>query len=425
MASSKTPSTLIDKNGYNTYGVSAANTNYGKSGDFVNDIGVKLYDAPSAATYAPTLASNQKQAANAAALKANVANTYANMTGSGTRVDLANGYNTYGNSGNYTYSGANSTNSPAVQAAKDKLIAANTSTGSGSGSGTGTGTASGDSAYLGYLQLVQAQQAAEQRRAEEAAAAQRAAAQNAYNRGMSYLSNALANRQNLLGQNFNSAVGQLENKYNDSTRNINADADASLRQAYINRMMSQKNLAQQMSAQGLSGGATESTMARMYNNYGNTRNNIENTRANNLTNLENTFSDNYANALQSYNNALAEAEAERMQYAMNLENALANNEISTAQSYQNALNGISSNYINALSDAVSNMARYKYDPTKATNDYNLATIIQAASNANSNYPNANRVSPAVASGVTTTEAQDNAVDNSYLTGVLRSLYGLA
>ena len=295
----------------------------------------------------------------------------------------------------------------------------------GSGSGSGSGATGDGGAYAGYLQLVQAQQAAEQARADQAAAAQRAAAQNAYNRGMSYLTNALNNRRTILGDNFNSAVGQLENKYNDSTRNVNSDADASLRQAYINRMMSQKNLGQQMAAQGLSGGAAESTLARMYNNYGNARNNIENTRNTNLANLASTYNDNYAQALQSYNNALAEAEAERMQYAMNLENALANNEISTAQSYQNALSSNNSNYLNALSDAVRNMAAYNYTPSQATNDYTLANIIQAASNANSNYPNANRVNGSNANGVTTTTAQENAADNTYLQALLKSLYGLS
>lgn len=280
-----------------------------------------------------------------------------------------------------------------------------------------------EAAAAARIKMLQEQQEAERRRAEEAARAQREAAQNAYNRGMDYLNNAYTNRTNLLSSNLDSTKQQLLDKYNSSTKNVNADAAESLRQAYVNRMLSQKNLAQQMSAQGLSGGASETTMANLLNNYGNARNNIENTKANNLANLSSTYNDNYANAVQSYNNALADSQSEKMRYAMDLENALANNQISTERSYQDALSGNNSAYLNALSDAISNIAQYTYNPTSASNDVNLASVIQAISNGGTT-PTSNRRSGGSGSdGVLTMEDIQNQANQDYLVDLLRSIYG--
>lgn len=273
-----------------------------------------------------------------------------------------------------------------------------------------------------YMQLAAAQMAANQQRANESLAAQREAAQNAYNRGLSNLAAAYNNRMSMLGDNYNSTVGQLNDAYNASAGNVNADADAALKQAYINNMLNQKNLGQQLTAQGLSGGASESTLARLLNNYGNSRNNIETNRNTNLKDLAQTLNTSLAQALQSYNNAKAEADAQRLQYAMNLENALANNEISTMQNYQDALTSNSNNYMAALADAVDKMNKYNYTKGAATNDVNLATVLQNAVNGIPTN-NANVAKGAVENGANTSTLAQATTDNSML-DLIRALYGV-
>ena len=292
-----------------------------------------------------------------------------------------------------------------------------------SSSGGGSASSSGNGgAYGAYMQLAAAQLAANNQRASERANAIRDMAQNAYNRGMSNLQNAYNTRVQNLADNLNSTRQQLGQAYDSSARNVNQDADRSLKQAYINRMMNERNLNQQLSSQGLSGGATESTLARLYNNYGNSRNSIEGTRADNLNELNNTYNTNLANALQAYNNALTDAESQRMQYANQLENALSNNQIAAEENYQNALNNSNSAYLSALGNALDQMNKYKFTPSEVLNDITLANVIQNAYNNSSNYKNALNQASAN-SGVSNTELEQQG-NNNYLAALLRSLYNV-
>ena len=316
--------------------------------------------------------------------------------------------------------------SSGVDGARQSSLMSGTGKTSSSSSGTSSSkkTSSDDKgAYGAYMQLAAAQLASNQARAEEAARAQREAAQNAYNRGMGYLNDAYNSQRGNLGSSYNSTMSQIADSYNRSNKNVNSDADRSLRQAYINRMMNEKNLNQQLTAQGLSGGASESTLARLYNNYGNSRNSIENTRAGNLSDLEQTRNTNEASALQAYNNALADLESRRMQYAMNLENALANNEISATQNYQDALSSGNAAYMDALGTALDQMNRYNFTPSEVTNDIALANVIQNAYDNSSNYNKI--VNNAMAdAGVTQTQLANSNANNSYLQALLKGLYGV-
>lgn len=85
-----------------------------------------------------------------------------------------------------------------------------------------------------------------------------------------------------------------------STGQVNNAADRALQEAYINKMMTLKNLPQTLSAQGLNGGVAESTTAGLYNNYGNARNEIETERLDQIGALQ-----------QAYNNNVAQLEAQR------------------------------------------------------------------------------------------------------------------
>ena len=137
------------------------------------------------------------------------------------------------------------------------------------------------------------------------------ALQSAYEQKLAGLQGNLASQQNLLKANY------------DLSRNALADdAEKALQEAYINRMMNERALAQTLNAQGLNGGATESAIASLLNNYGNSRNNITVAHNKNLAELENAYLANLAQAQQNYNDALAKAASDNANYRMELENAL-------------------------------------------------------------------------------------------------------
>ena len=152
----------------------------------------------------------------------------------------------------------------------------------------------------------------------------RQAAEAAYNNGKAALENAFASRTKSLLDNYNSSKDQLMKSYDTSRTGIEDDSAKSLREAYINNMLNKRDMNQLLSAQGLSGGATESTLAKMLNSYGNNRNTINANKSRNLLNLETSHNANLAEALQNYNNALADAQDRRMQYLMQLEQNRAN-----------------------------------------------------------------------------------------------------
>lgn len=83
-----------------------------------------------------------------------------------------------------------------------------------------------------------------------------------------------ANALSLLAQNYNNSVKSVNDRYNFEEQNLRNDAEKQLREAYINYMMNRKNAANDMARLGYTGGVTESNLARMNNNYGTIRNDI-------------------------------------------------------------------------------------------------------------------------------------------------------
>ena len=154
-------------------------------------------------------------------------------------------------------------------------------------------------------------------------AQQRAAAEQAYGNSMARLDEAWEANQKSLSGNLNSTLDRLKNQFDYSQNQVNNDAAKSLREAYTNYMLNKKNLAQGLAAMGVSGGATESNMARMFNNYGSARNNINTTAAENLAKLLNEYQGNVSNANQLYNSQYADAMNQRTAQLNNLEQALA------------------------------------------------------------------------------------------------------
>lgn len=295
---------------------------------------------------------------------------------------------------------------------------------SSSGSSSSKSSSNAASAYNALLAAYQGQR----NNYDDYLRQMREAAQNAYDRGMGALNSAYDSQMSSLRGNLDETRNQLSNQYNRSKQNIMDDAADSLRQAYINKMLSQRNLGQQMSAQGLTGGATETTMANMLNNYGNARNNINTTQNNNLSNLEGNYSDNLSQAMQAYNSAVASANLQKAQQAMSLENALANNQISALGDYQTLLQRDNQNYLDLLKAAIQNGASFSYDPTEANNTFKAVALQQAANpSLTTNYQaiqelmNSSENVPGVNSpGMTVVNP---ATQNNYLAQILSQLRG--
>ncbi|MFQ7646721.1 MAG: hypothetical protein ACLRK4_20630 [Ruthenibacterium lactatiformans] len=194
------------------------------------------------------------------------------------------------------------------------------------------------------LAQVQAAQDAAARRAEELARQKQEAAQAAYDKNMGYLNEAYANRSNLLQQSYNDALAQLQASYDSGARGVNRNADSAQQQAYINYMMSKRDLPQALAAQGLTGGMSESALAGMYNSYGNNRNTIDRGRNDSLATLLDTLNSNKSTALQNYNNQLSADDQQKMAYQLQLEQALANQSAEILQNKYDTLQNLDNTY---------------------------------------------------------------------------------
>lgn len=231
---------------------------------------------------------------------------------------------------------------------------------------------------------------------EAAAAAKRQAAQQAYDRSMGALNSAYGSAKNLLSENYNSSIGTMTESYNNGVAGVNRQADKTQNEAYINYMLSRRDLPQMMTAQGINGGAAESTLAGLANNYGNSRNEIDVGRNSSLTDLLQNYNANKASALQAYNSALADLENRRMAYQMQLEQALQQGIVSAANARYDALADIGNTYLanaqewaSSVADAAAAAAATTYT---ANNTPASVSAQQGASGAGStNYSLINRL----------------------------------
>ena len=158
---------------------------------------------------------------------------------------------------------------------------------------------------------------------------------------------------------------------------VNTDAEKSLQEAYINNMLTRRNLNQRLAAMGYNGGATETTMGSLENQYGASRAGINEALNKSIANLDQTYGDNLAGALQSYNSAMSNLGLQRMQ----LENAAENARNNLIASYQPSTQNLAmdQNYVNALRNVVERQGQFTFDPTKATNNFVAGNAQQAQS----------------------------------------------
>ena len=225
---------------------------------------------------------------------------------------------------------------------------------------TGTKTSSSSSAYTGYggsgdyLAALYAQR--------------QQAAQDAYDKSKALLDEAYSTAKGNYDNIYNSGANQLKKTYNNSLGKINSNATDAFRQAYVNRMLSEKNMSQRLAAMGLSGGASESAMVKLLNNYGNARNNIQRTLDTNRNDLEMNYSSNLNDLYNAYQSQMAALDQNRASQLAQLLNNL-NNQIAGVQSDYFSMLAKNPEYLQmALGQANNNMNNYVAPTTaEATN----------------------------------------------------------
>ena len=161
------------------------------------------------------------------------------------------------------------------------------------------------------------------------------------------LANNYGDLLNALGLNYSDTEALLNGQFTNSKNELEAARRRALQEAYINRMMQEKNLADQLDAYGLTGGASESVMANMRNNYANNRYQVEENLQNNLRELLQTYLTNLAGARDRYNNSLMTAQNNRF-------NALAD----AAQTRANARSNAYEDLYNTLANLTMKGIRY-------------------------------------------------------------------
>ena len=208
-----------------------------------------------------------------------------------------------------------------------------------------------------------------------------AAADEAYNRNMSRIADAYNSASGNLRSNYDSTVDRLNVARNSSMNDVNTDAERALQEAYINNMLTKKNLNQRLSAMGYNGGATETTMGSLENQYGSSRAGINEVLNKNIANLNQSYGDNLAGALQSYNSAKSNLDLQRMQ----LENAAENARNNMQADYMTSSSFVTDpSYVNALRNVVARQSAYTGTPTQATNNYVAGNAQQAQTAAQGN-----------------------------------------
>ena len=165
--------------------------------------------------------------------------------------------------------------------------------------------AAAQQAYAAQQTFLQQQYELQKQREAEARVKQEAAVQKARD--------ALAGAAQ---SNYDSAVNLLQQGYDKNVGSVNTDTEKALQDAYISSMMQQRNLGQQLSAYGRSGGAAESTLLGLANAYGQQRGTLDNTRQKNLGTLEQGLQGNKATQLQTLN-------TNKANYEQNYQNQLA------------------------------------------------------------------------------------------------------
>lgn len=142
---------------------------------------------------------------------------------------------------------------------------------------------------------------------------------------------ALRAQQRARQRAYDAAAAAQRQQYENSVRNVNSAAERALQDAYVNKMQNQRTMNQGLTAQGMTGGASETALSRLLNSYDNSRASTENARLENLANLENTYLNNMASLRGILSNGQA---GDISQYMSNIASLAAQNGVNPLTLYQ-------------------------------------------------------------------------------------------
>ena len=141
---------------------------------------------------------------------------------------------------------------------------------------------------------------------------------------------------------YNTNAGQLGNVYNQGVNQANLMSDEAARQQYIAYMQNRKNLAEQLSTNGITGGASETALNQILNSYSSNLADTEASRQNALAELANEYNGNLSDLMAQLQSNQASINSQYGAMAQedlaNQKQNLLNGQISTLQAYINRQN---------------------------------------------------------------------------------------
>lgn len=105
----------------------------------------------------------------------------------------------------------------------------------------------------------------------------------------------------------------LKSQNEADANKINASYNNTARQAYIQQMQSRNALPEQLKAQGITGGASETALINLQNNYGKNIANNESARGTALADLTQGYNNNLSSLATAYQQQMANAELEALE----------------------------------------------------------------------------------------------------------------
>lgn len=104
----------------------------------------------------------------------------------------------------------------------------------------------------------------------------------------------------------------LKSQNTADTNKLNSQYDSTARQAYVQNMQSKNALPEQLKAQGVNGGASETALINLANNYGKNIANNESARGTALGDLAQAYANNLSTLSTNYQNTISTAEKEAL-----------------------------------------------------------------------------------------------------------------
>jgi hypothetical protein len=196
---------------------------------------------------------------------------------------------------------------------------------------------------------------------------------NTYNRSMGYVDTGFNEGKQTTEQARDEAIALAQALYEMGEATQNRQTERDLRGQYTSYMQQMKNLNQKLAAQGINGGATETSLLGALNGYESNRSDLEEARLTALGGLRQQQMQSDSEAQQAYLNKLAEmienrtnqqlgVETTRSQNEYNYENMKntaetekGNQSITAQNNFQNWANSLESNKANMTQTALNNI----------------------------------------------------------------------